>query len=138
MSSKEVFIDSNVLIYAKNKDSLKYKKSRIVLRKMVKESMIGVITPYVVNEVHYSFIRDFGKIHAGNFIKDILSIPNTQLVDISLDANAIFSIVKLSKLYNLRTFDAYHAYYCKYLGITKIATFDKDFERVKFLKNYVS
>jgi len=42
----------------------------------------------------------------------------------------------MSAKYNLKTSDAYHAYYCKKEKIKQIATFDSDFKNIPWLKIY--
>jgi len=115
----------------------------------------GFINPVVADEVFYKSIvaevmtkrnialRDIPSYIKSNpsvlktlknpykVIEDILSKENIDVLDSSKTLEKITHFVKN---YTLLPSDALIAATCKGYGITKIATFDKDFERVDFLE----
>jgi len=132
--TEKIFLDSNVLISLKEKESVFINKSLKILEDIIKNNQQGVINSYVINEIHYFYSKHSTKANASNVIKSLFAISNLKYEDISLNKEDIFEILKLANKHNLETFDAYHAFYCKKLGIKKIATFDEDFKKVPSLK----
>jgi len=129
-----VFIDSNILIYSQDAASSNYKRSMQILKGILESGGSIVITPFVLNETHYFFIKAVGIEKGAEAITKILKIPNLKLVDLILTTNDIKSILRISKKYKLKTFDSFHTYYCKKLQIKKIATLDTDFNKILWLK----
>jgi len=134
MNEEKIFVDTNVFISAFNLDSQFFKSASNLINMLDTKNKIGVVTPYVINEAHYFFLRKYGQEIAFALCKGLLSMKRINLIDLVLSSSDVIDILDLAKRYNLKTFDAYHAYYCKKLGIKKIATFDKDFEKIKWLK----
>ena len=130
----KVFIDSNILIYSQDSDSQYFNRVKEILTRLAQDRRAGVITPFVVNEIHYFYskIYDFRK--AKDLTQKVLSIPNIELVNNYFNHSDLRKIFSLSIRYKLRTFDAFHAYTCKKNQIKQIATFDQDFTRVKWLQ----
>lgn len=111
-----------------------YEQACNLVHEFSNRNEIGIITPYILNELHYFFLRKDGQEVALRLCKDILKMKRIALIDLELVSTDVIDILGLAKKYNLKTFDAYHAYYCKKLGIKKIATFDSDFKKIKWLK----
>ncbi len=133
MTKDKVFVDANIIIYANEAES----KLHIISSEHFKylSNGIGVINPYVINEVHYYFLKNYGYIEAGRVVKQLLDL-NFTLKDIIFTTDDINKIIDVSIKYNLSTFDSFHSYFCKKLEIKKIATFDKDFRKIPWLKIY--
>lgn len=134
MNEEMIFVDTNVFISAFNLDSQFFKNASDLINTFEIKNQIGIVTPYVLNEAHYFFLKNYGQEDAFVLSKGIFGIKGIFLVDLELNSSDVVDILKLAKKYNLKTFDAYHAYYCKKLGIKKIATFDNDFKKIKWLK----
>lgn len=131
-----VFIDTNVLIYNQNKKSILYLEAHTVLQEIVREQHQGVITPYVINELHYYYLKHKNYSRAKSIVDKIFKYPQIKFLDMKLSQTDMSEIIQLSTKYRLRTFDAYHAYYCRKLKIRKIATFDTDFANLPWVKIY--
>ncbi|PIR42481.1 hypothetical protein CO058_03670 [candidate division WWE3 bacterium CG_4_9_14_0_2_um_filter_35_11] len=134
MNEDRIFIDTNVFISVFNLDSTFFKQASNLINMLDTKNKIGIVTPYVINEAHYFFLRKHGQEIAFRLCKDILKMKRIALIDLELISTDVIDILSLAKKYNLKTFDSYHAYYCKKLGIKKIATFDSDFKKIKWLK----
>ena len=134
MNEEKIFIDTDVFISVFNLDSQFFKSASGLISTLEIKNKIGVVSPYVINEAHYFFLRKYGQEIALRLCQDILKMKRIALIDLELSSTDVVDILGLAKKYNLKTFDAYHAYYCKRLGIKKIATFDNDFKKIKWLK----
>jgi predicted nucleic acid-binding protein len=123
--------------------------------KLKKVNSRGFVSPIVVDEVFYKSIvaevmtkknillKDISSYIKSNpsvlktlknpyeIVEDILSKENIDVLDSSKNLKKITYFVKN---YTLLPSDALIAATCNSNGITKIATFDKDFERVDFLE----
>jgi predicted nucleic acid-binding protein len=128
-----LFIDTNLLIYLKSADSPFHDQALALMDQCIKNNDDGIITPYVINEFHYYLVKKFSSQYAQDKTGDIFSLPNLSFKDFTLKPIDLVKIIKLSTKYSLKTFDAFHAYYCKILKINKIATFDTDFDRIPWL-----
>lgn len=134
MTDKRVFLDANIFIDSLNNESARYMKASAFMEGLGVKEEIGVITSYIINELHYYFFRTDGKKESFNICSSIIKMDRIQIEDILFDKACLVEIMEISRQYNLRTFDAYHAFYCKKLGIKKIATFDKDFKKIPWLE----
>ena len=134
----DVFVDANVIVYYQDTTSPFCQRATEVLESLIDEGHRGIITPWVINEIHYLYLRAKGQEKAKKVIESMLKIPSLELVDMSLSIQDIKGVIAMAAKYRLKTFDAFHAYYCKRLKIKEIASFDRDFERVAGLGYYES
>jgi len=134
----KVFIDTNVLLYLIDKSSIFNLESEVLLASLPKVNSIGIINPYIINEFHYQTCKQYTKTDAIQITNEILKLENIQYKDIEFTKTDVIKIAKISDKYNLKTFDAYHAYYCKKEKIKQMATFDSDFKNIPWLKIYKS
>ena len=136
MIKEKIFIDTNILLYLFEQPSTFQNFSKEILQSISIFNQIGVINSYVINEFHYNTIKAHRTKNIESNIDKVFSIPNIQYKDIEFTKKDITEITKMSAKYNLKTFDAYHAYYCKKEKIKQIATFDSDFKNIPWLKIY--
>jgi predicted nucleic acid-binding protein len=151
---QEIFIDSNIFLYSYSTHKLANRCNRFLL-KIEEVKFKGFVTPIVVDEVFYKSIvaevmtkktiplKDISSYIKSNpsvlktlknpyeIVEDILSKENIDVLDSSKNLGKITYFVKN---YTLLPSDALIAATCSGNKITKIATFDKDFERVDFLE----
>ena len=132
----DIFIDTNIIIYYQDTSSPFCPIATQILESLNSPDKNGIITPWVINEIHYLYLRSKGYKEAKQVVNKLLKAPGLRLVDIPLDSTAINTVTTLSEKYHLKTFDAFHAYYCKKLKIKHIASFDQDFKPVPWLKYY--
>lgn len=130
----KVFIDANVIIYSRDSTAIYHRESQLIIKQIVQLKLQGVVSPWVINEVHYQMIKTIGYEKAAKRINDIFISPDIKLVDIALTLLDLKAIMRMSLKHHLKTFDAFHAYYCKKMKIKYIATFDSDFKRLPWLK----
>lgn len=131
-----VFVDTNILIYIQDKTSIKYEESVDIFIKLNHEKKQMVISPFVVNELHYHYLKNYGFDFSKKACLDVISFRFIKLLDFEMKQNDLKICLEIANKYNLKTFDSYHAYYCKKLKIKQIATFDDDFKRIPWLKIY--
>lgn len=134
MINRDIFIDANFLIYYQNKNSILYTKSKDILKQVSAQNMVGVISPYVLNEIHYFYLKNDTPENASLACEYILATKSIKFVDFTMKISDFKLVLDISSKYRLKTFDAFHAYYCEKLKIKHIATFDSDFKRVPWIK----
>ena len=133
--NKKIFIDSNVLLYFLSSIPAQHVPAKALVGGLYVYEETGIISPYVVNEVHYIFSKQTKNLkEARKACNDVLSLSGIKLIDLKLDKADMQKIFDLSIKYNLKTTDAFHAYYCKKLKIKRFATFDTDFDKISWLK----
>ena len=135
-----VFIDSNVFLLLLEEDA----NAKNLLLNLVKQKYELFKNSIVFSEVLYTVLRAVTGLKPFELKKKGFVIDNEilrrviKLLDItkSLELNEKIEILSLETMqkYNLLPNDALIAATCKYYGISKIATFDEDFEKVDFLE----
>lgn len=131
-----VLIDANIFIYLHDNQSPHYQPALDILESLTLNNHQGFFTPYILNEIHYHYLKHYNHETAISRTNNILAMPNLECIDLALTAGDLKKIFSLACKYHLKTFDAFHAYYCKKLKIKSIATFDPDFKSVPWLKIY--
>lgn len=132
----KVFIDTNIFIYAHDLESPHHQESVNILISLLKKNYQMLTTPYVINELHFFYLRKYGHKRAKSLVKKVLSTPDLILMDELLTKKDILNICKLAVENKLKTFDAYHAYFCKKQRVKQIATFDNDFAKLPWVNIY--
>ncbi len=129
-----VFVDTNVLLYFSDKQSEFHYQVINLFAQFVEQKFQMVITPFVLNELHYCYFRKFGAQRAAQLTNAVFQLPGFVMEDVTLQQADIVELGELAQQYNLRTFDAMHVLYCKKLGIKKIFSYDKHFDKVQGLE----
>ncbi len=127
----KMLLDANVLIFFNDPNSVFHSEVVLLLQQLRELNNSFVITPAILNEVHYFYLRRDGHSVAKLAVETLLSVPGFLLEDILLDELAIKELSAISEKNTMATFDATHVLYCKKLGIKKIVSYDKRFDRVK-------
>lgn len=151
----EVFVDTNIFIYAIAKKH-RYKKTCIALLSKINQGeIVGFTSSTVVNELFHTLLigevrLKYGNVETIRFIKEhpnVISectiaygalddIFDSSIVILPLTLEVLQHAKTLSKKHNLLFSDAIHAASCEVYGIKHIATNDLDFDRVDFLKKW--
>jgi len=153
-SGEKIFIDANVFLYSAFKHPLFGDNCRDFLIRVDNGEVKGYSSDFVINEVFHKLmvaelIKKF-RVTAKQAVKLIKERPETieeleivwiemKLIENSniriLSADTLFpSFVEISRKYNLLATDAIHVATMKKNRIKNIATNDKDFERVDWIK----
>lgn len=151
-TGERVFVDSNLLTYHLLNHPAYGTSCKAFMQDLEDEKYHGFITPIVVSETLFNFIKAdiFRTYRTRPFeIASLLKCHPEVLGEIPLDRPKelfdIFNLLPIGKLeviealeimsnYYLLTNDALNAATMKVNGITSIATNDNDFERVDWLK----
>lgn len=132
------YLDSNVLIYLKDEDSIGFKRSREVIERLSSQNISFFVSPLCLDE----FLHQFGKAlrkktpekdffaNLKKALTSILELPHLSVVNPPTDPNAHLKAVSLMQAYALRPRDAYHLLTMQANAIDGFATFDNDFARV--------
>jgi predicted nucleic acid-binding protein len=127
-----IFLDCNIFIYLKDPLSAYYQQTLNLLARFHSNSKF-VTTPYVLNELHYFYLREKNVTVATKRLNNIINSKLVYIKDQEIAKKDLQQIFSISTTYNLKTLDAFHAYYCKKLKIKQIATYDTDFKRIPWL-----
>ena len=133
-----VFFDSNVFLKFLGGDE----NAKLLLQLALRGDVEGVISPIVLSEVTYGYLRLTTGLSPYNLKKKLLKVevdllPIRDLLSEFTLLNPEYSVEDLLDViyrYRLLPNDASIALTCKIEGIGKIATFDSDFERVDFVE----
>ena len=152
--NEKVFIDSNILTYHLLNDPVYGERCKEFIERVENREFKGFISPIVVSETLFNFIKanivkDYG-IKPKEVVSFLKAKPEvTSKIDIGKATHlfTIFSVLPISELelevekcykaikdYSLLTNDAFHVATMKRQGITNMATNDPDFGRVEWLK----
>lgn len=154
-TESEVFVDTNILVYALAKKHRHKRTCEALLLKINHGEAIGFTSSTVINELFHTILvgeikQKYGNVEVIRFIKEhpnVISecdvaygalddVFNSSLVILPLTLEVLRHAKIISKKNNLLFSDAIHAASCKVFGIKHIATNDQDFDRVDFLKNW--
>ncbi|KCZ73503.1 putative nucleic acid-binding protein, contains PIN domain [Candidatus Methanoperedens nitroreducens] len=151
----EIFVDTNIFVYALAKKHRHKRTCEALLSKINQGEIIGFTSSTVVNELFHTILiwevkLKYGDVDIIRFIKerpDVISecyvaygalddVFDSSIVILPLTLEVLQHAKTLSKKYNLLFSDAIHAASCEIYGIKHIASNDRDFDRVDFLKNW--
>ena len=152
----EVFVDTNIFVYALAKRHRYKSTCEALLSKVNMGDTIGFTSSTVINELFHTILIGEVKIKYGDvevirFIKEhpnVISecdvaynalddIFDSAVVILPLTLEVLQHAKTLSREHNLLFSDAIHAGSCDVYGIKHIASNDKDFDRVDFLKRWI-
>lgn len=134
---KKCYLDANVLICYKNEESLLFEEAKELITSLIEDSYKIYLSPLVLDEFLHpiQFLLKKKKIKKiypvlKKALKDILSLPNLEIVNPPLEKAAQLRVVSLMKKFNLKARDAYHLLAMQENHIPSFATFDNDFKIV--------
>lgn len=137
-ATAKCYLDSNVLIYAKDETSLKYREACNLITGLVANDTELYISPLCLDE----FLHEFGKklrlkknqklffSDLEKSLSSILEFPLLSVINPPQDSSSQLEIVNFMKNYLLRPRDAYHLLTMLANNIDSFATFDADFKKV--------
>lgn len=134
---KKCYLDSNYLVYFKNKDAKQHTVVISKLSQLIERDVQLCISPLVLDEFIHTmyFILAEKKMKdrldvIRKMLEDVLNIPNLEMVEIPTEESAQIAVIDLMEKYKLMVRDAYHLLIIKSNSIDTLATFDKDFHKV--------
>ena len=150
----KIYIDANIFLYPAFNHPDFGEGCRNFLEKIDQGRMKGYVSDFVLNEVFHKMMvaevtKKF-KMSAREAISYIRVNPEViskleaiwEEMKLIKESNIIIlknitvfpEFIQISRKYNLMAMDAFHVTAMKKSGITNIVTFDKDFERVDFIR----
>ncbi len=154
-SGLKVYMDANIFLYSAFKHPAFGDNCREFLIKVDEGGVTGCVSDFVLNEVFHKLmiaevVKKFKKTskEAVAYIKrnsEVISnldiiwremdiIESSNIIILKNESSVFPDFVEISRIYNLMATDAMHVSVMKKHGITNIATNDRDFERVEWLK----
>jgi len=152
-AGERVFIDTNIFLYVVFEHSAYGKSCRDFLRRIEKDELMGFTSDLVLNEVFHKLMiseiaetRGIEAYNAAKLIKrDPEIIRDLRRIWEEMELLSVFGIallntttypefVRLSREYQLSAADAAHIAAMQSNGIISMASNDRDFKRVSWLK----
>ena len=151
-NGEKIFIDSNILTYHLLNHPAYGRKCKEFIGRIENGDIEGFISPIIVSEVLFNFIKAYIVKNYGIRLNEVVSFLKARfevICDIETDEASelfgIFNIISISESevkrcykfinnYALLTNDAFHVATMEKCELTNIATNDRDFERVEWLK----
>ena len=154
-SGSKIYVDANIFLYSAFKHPAFGDDCRKFLIKVDEGGVTGCVSDFVLNEVFHKLmiaevVKKFKKTakEAVAHIKrnsEVISnleiiwremdiIESSNIIILKNESSVFPDFVEISRIYNLMATDAMHVSVMKKHGITNIATNDRDFKRVEWLK----
>lgn len=136
---KKCYLDSNILIYFKDKDSNLHTQTKNLIKNLFKENFSLAISPLVLDEFLHSLNWVFqqkklpknkGSELLQECLNDILNLPDLEVINPPNDIKSQKEIPTIMEQFDLRPREAYHFLTMSSDGIEVFATFDNDFEYI--------
>ena len=138
IENNDVLIDSNILIYAFDKDE---EEKNLVARRILEKIFDGKVNIFLstqnLSEFYYNVTKKIKKpleiIEAKEIISGLISLSNIKIIKINEEN--ILQAIEISSEYNLSYWDALIASVMKESHIYSIITEnDKDFKKIPWLR----
>ncbi len=127
-----IYLDANIFVYSAINNGEMGEKSRVLLKKVMKDEIPACTSVLTWDEVVYAIRKKAGA--------QISIIEGEKLINFSninwlqADENIIFLSQKLMKIYNLKPRDAIHAATAIVNKCDSIISDDSDFDKMKEIK----
>lgn len=156
-----VYLDSNLLVYARDRSSIKYRIASLVLADLFSSRTNLFITNLVIDECVWAFLRAYYRIDSGkelkasiikkkpfiitkyhwriaSNVKKILNIPRLTIgSNLVPSENIIKKAINLMKTQLLMPRDAFHLAFIINLNLQGIVTSNGDFDNLNIRKNLI-
>ncbi|HEY4695693.1 MAG TPA: PIN domain-containing protein [Candidatus Hydromicrobium sp.] len=132
-----IFIDTNIFLrYFEREDEQAYRKTEKLFTEIVNGNITGISTSLVIAEVIWVLEKfyNWDKEEICNNIKLILRTPNI----IFKERAILLEAINIYRERNISFIDAYDYSYMKANNVTKIYSFDKDFDKLLDIKRLES
>lgn len=126
MTSSQVFLDANAIVYALDKTSAQHSSTVACIQRLLNENVTLCTSHHVIEEVLH-IARKIGNTDVSEVVKEIGGIPSLVLVE--PDAVLAFAkrYAKLSDRLHMGVNDALLLQLMLDAGITRLLSFDKQF-----------
>ena len=133
-SSRAVFVDTSAYFAVADRRDDRFGEAAAALRRMTLSGETLVTTNYVVAEAHALFVNRLGRDAGARYLRSVESGATTIVVPTHDDERRARDIIytHTDKSYSLT--DALSFAVMQRLGITRVFTFDSDFERFGFAR----
>ena len=132
-----IFIDTNIFLrYFEREDEQAYRKTEKLFTEIVNGNITGISTSLVIAEVIWVLEKfyNWDKEEICNNIELILKTPNIRFKERAI----LLEAINIYRERNISFIDAYDYSYMKANNVTKIYSFDKDFDKLLDIKRLES
>jgi len=126
MTSSQVFLDANAIIYALDETSERHPKTVACIQQLLAKNVTLCTSHHVIEEVLH-IARKIGNADASKVIKEISKIPNLVLIEPDAVLSFAERYAKLSDKLRMGVNDALLLQLILDAGITRLLSYDKQF-----------
>ncbi len=128
-----VFVDTNVFLrYLTKDDLLKYEKCTELFKRALRGEIILTSSALVIAELVWTLLTYY-KVPKSEVVEKVSIIANTDVLRIP-GKEIITDALVLYGRKNIDYIDAYNAIFMRQQGVSKIHTYDSDFETIEGLQ----
>ncbi len=126
----KIFVDTNIFLRFLTKDQAsKYERCREVLKRAVEGKVALATSAMVIAELVWTLLTYY-KVPKPEVVEKVSIIVNTESIHIPQRAIIADALVLYGRK-NVDYIDAYNAVFMRYHGISKIHTYDRDFQSIE-------
>ncbi len=130
---EKVFVDTNVFLrYLTKDDPLKYEKCTELFKRAVQGEIILTTSGMVIAELVWTLLTYY-KVPKSEVAEKVSIIVNTEVLRIP-EKEIIVDALVLYGRKNIDYIDAYNAIFMRQQGVSRIYTYDSDFETIEGLQ----
>ena len=130
--SEEVYVDSNLFIYASTEEGIISEKAYEIIKKIDEGSLIAYTSTLTMDEVLYIMQKKVGRDIAVNTVENYIKLNNLKII--SVDLEVLNKSIEIYKQTNLKPRDSIHLAVMKINKIDTMITSDSDFDKIKDIK----
>ena len=130
--SEEVYVDSNLFIYASSEEGIISKNAYEIIKKINDGNLIAYTSTLTMDEVLYIIQKKVGREIAANIIENYIKLNNLNII--SVDLEILNKSIEIYKQTNLKPRDSIHLAVMKINKISAMISSDPDFDKIKDVK----
>ena len=130
--SEEVYVDSNLFIYASSEEGIISKNAYEIIKKINDGNLIAYTSTLTMDEVLYIIQKKVGREIAANIIENYIKLNNLNII--SVDLEILNKSIEIYKSTNLKPRDSIHLAVMKINKISAMISSDPDFDKIKDVK----
>ena len=125
ISSSQVFLDANAIVYALDQTSDKFNQTVAIIQRLIDEGVTLCTSHHVIEEVLHVVIKINKTVSASQVVDEINKIPDLTLIEPSAQIDFAKKYALLSDKYQLGINDALILELMLDSGINRLLSFDK-------------
>ena len=130
--SEEVYVDSNLFIYASSEEGIISKNAYEIIKRINDGNLIAYTSTLTMDEVLYIIQKKVGREIAAKIVENYIKLNNLNII--SVDLEILNKSIEIYRQTNLKPRDSIHLAVMKINKISTMITSDSDFDKIKDIK----